>query len=149
MLEANSAFTDLVKAGNRIKFTGTNRDPIKREVASAGLPEVRIIMTGSTPHPGNTSASSRDTVTFEVQVSSGDQRLDAVHLPLRWVIFRALAGAYTALGTIEWNSKAFVKNVLPQTVGDGVSDADLNRGIQGWSAVWAVEIDCWFDTSDL
>ena len=149
LLEAREDFTELVKLGNRIKFMGKNREPVKAQIQTGDVPEVRIIVRGSTPHPIRTSNSSTDTVIFELQASSGDQRLDAYHNPLRWACFRAFAHVYDALKNLTWKDKTFVKNAKPTAVTDGVSQQDLDRGIKGWSAIWAVEVDLWFDTSDL
>lgn len=146
ILEADGGFRDLVPIGNRIKFSGRDREPMKENVSEADLPEVRIIITGSRPHPKRTSSSHCDTVTVEIQVSSGDQRLSYMHNPIRWVVYRAMSEIETELRhRCRWNGQKIAKVAAPTKVSDGVSTADLNRGIKGWSAVWACDVELWFE----
>lgn len=153
ILEADADFVAIVKPGNRIKFMGLARDPIKEQVSGADLPEVRIVVSSSSPHQKGSSNMTTDRVTFEIQVSSGDQRIDKWHLPLKWIVFKAMARArmkWTQLGTqIKWNGGRFISEVKAATATEGVSQTDLNRGIMGWSAVWAVEVEMFFALSDL
>ena len=154
ILEARSDFTSLVRPSNRIKFTsiGTRRSPIKEQVSTADLPEVRIIVTGSQPAARGSSCSAFDMATYEVQVSSGDQRLDDPHLPLKWAIMRAMLRERTILETLQaltWNGRRFVVGIKPTSVREGVTEADLNRGIHGWAGVWAIDVEMAFRTADL
>lgn len=149
MLEDHVGFSSLVKAGNLIRFSGKSRDPIKAEVSDADLPEVRVVARGGTPHIQRTSNSSSMLERFEVQIATGDQRLTAALFPVKWEVYRALAGWSAALGSLTWKTKTFVKLARPMDVSDGVSEDDLRRGIEGWSSIWAIEIHMWFDTTDL
>jgi len=150
LLEASPQFCALVKAGNRIKFDHEFRSPVKAEVSSADMPEVRIVITSSTPGPNNTSCSHRDTVKWEIQISTGDKRMTSMLFPLRWVIFRAMADASRVLlQTVDWHGEKFVKTCRPASVSDGRSQSDLNRGIVGWASLWAIETDLWFSTSSV
>ena len=150
ILEQNSRFTALVRPGNRIRFAGDDRDPIKEDVSTSDLPEVRIVVSASTPRAHRTSSSHSDLVRLEIQVSSGDQRIDAMHLPLKWAVFCAMADAEPKLReSVVWKGQNIVKLARAVTVNEGVSRADLNRGIIGWSAVWAVELELWFGRTTL
>lgn len=150
LLEQDSEFGTLVKPGNRVKFTGKNREPLKEEVGTSDLPEVRIVPTGSTPRQHGSSCSYVDTVTFEVQVASGDQRLDAYHLPLKFIVMRLMYRVQEFLKErVIWNNEQVVQVARPVSVREGYSEADLNRGIVGWSAVWGVEVQLWWKRSTL
>ena len=145
VLESDTDFCSVVPSGNRIKFMGADREPVKRDISEADIPEVRVIVTGSAPHPKRTSSSHSDTVTLEIQVSSGDQRFSAMHNPLRWILFRALRNIEDELRRrCFWNGENPVKLAKPTQVRDGVSQSDLDRGIKGWSAMWTCEIELWF-----
>ena len=82
LLEVHKGFTDLVRLKNRIKFSGTDRSPLKDEVLTADLPELRLICSRMTPHIQRTSSSGSVEMTFEVQVSTGDQRVTELLFPV-------------------------------------------------------------------
>lgn len=149
MLSEHVGFMTLVKKKNLITFSGKNRDPIKSEVSTGDLPEVRVLPRGGVPHIQRTSNSSSMIERFEVQISSGDQRVGAVLFPVKWEVYRALSGWAAALQALLWKSKTFVKLARPIDVSDGVAEDDLRRGIEGWASIWSVEIHMWFATTDL
>ena len=151
LLEAHQGFVNLVPANNRIKFTGDLRAPIKDQISTADLPEVRIVPTGGEAHLKRTSNSSSVLKRWEIQVSTGDQRVDYTKgvFAVEWEILIALQDWITALKAITWTSKPFVVTAKPATVREGVTEADLNRGIKGWSALWACEVEMFFQTSDM
>lgn len=145
-----------VRPKNMITFTGDLRAPIKDQVSDADLPEIRIILSGSRPGEHGSSNTTFDTAVYEIQVSSGDQRLDHQHLPLKWAIFRAMRRALAVpdggegrLQALRWNEKRFVVDSRAVAVTEGVSQADLDRGIKGWFAVWSYEVKMFFATVDL
>lgn len=152
LLEAWTGFTDIVPVGNRVKYTagvpGTLQ--IKQEVADADLPEVRIVPTGMITHYSMDSAHDGLWAEFQIEVATGDTRIDAVLFPLQWEIYRALAGASAALNALEWNGKAgFALSLVADVISEGVSDTDLSRGIKGWSAVWSCRVHMAFTHTDL
>lgn len=149
MLEAHSGFTDLVLVGNRIKFSGTAaRSPQKPEISDADLPEVRVVQTGLHPHLQRTSNGSSLVTRWAVQIASGDQRMPAL-MDVQWAIYRALMGWETHVQALQWESKEFVTVCRPLEVKVELTDRRANRGIRGWSDVWAGEVIMWFATADL
>lgn len=142
-------FARLVDEHNIITYTGADRSPDKDQITESDLPEVRILLAGSLPGQHASSCMSGDTVTYEIQVSTGDQRLDALHLPLKWEVFRALRQCEPRLRLLEWNGKPFVLSAMAISVSEGVANADLNRSIIGWSAIWACQVRMYFTTLDL
>jgi len=139
-----------VKPQNMVTLTGGNRAPIKAEVQAADLPELRVILRGSQPNSIGSSGMTGETVVFEIQVSSGDQRLDAQHLPLRWAIFRAMRKSLAkTLDSLQWNGKSFIVQASASEVRDGWSEEDLNRGIKGWASIWTCPLTMAFATGDL
>lgn len=149
MLESHAGFMSLVKVGNLIRFTGKNRDPVKSQIGPADVPEVRLIPRGGIPHVQRTSNSSSMLETFEVQITSGDQRVDVALFPVKWQVLKALAGWAAVLGALTWKGKTFVRLTRPTGVADGVAEEDLRRGIVGWASIWTVEVHMWFTTTDL
>lgn len=150
-LEAHRGFRDLVRDGNRVKLSGRDRSPIKEQAQAGDLPEVRIVATGVTPHLNRTSSKSSVMVSFEIGIATGDQRLDAGVFPVAWEIIRALSAEETTpkLVALKWDGATFVVTAKAGAVNVGASDVDLNRGIVGWSALWAVELELWFPTASI
>lgn len=148
LLEASEAFTDMVPVSNRIKFTGLDRDPIKRAVSTSDLPEVRVLPVSSLPHPWRTSCSHSDLCQYEVQIATGDQRVSEYLFPLKWIVFQSLWSMESYLReNVVYESANIVRLARPVSVRTGVSQADLNRGIRGWSAIWAAEVELWFSAT--
>lgn len=142
-------FVGMVRVGNRIKFSGELREIIKEEVSTQDLPEVRLITMDAVPHLQRTSNSTSTLMALMWQVSTGDQRFDAMLFPLKWEMLRAMSGWEAVLGVLTWNDKVFAKLYRPQTAADGELQADLKRGIKGWSIIWSCTVELWFTTTDL
>ncbi len=141
-LEAHRGFRDLVKEGNRVKFTGRNRDPLKEQVSVADLPEVRIVVASTPLDLNATSSTSFVTAVYEVGIATGDQRIDAVLFPVMWEIIRALSQEELGarMKSLEWDAATFVVTTEVGMASIGTSDVDVNRGIKGWSVVWPVSV---------
>lgn len=156
MLESHTGFTGLVRTGNRIKFSGAGRDPMKSEILSADLPEVRIVPAGGPPMLMRTSSSGSVVKRFQIQIATGEQRTDQTEslFAVEWEIIKAMHGWEAVLGALEITigegesavDVAFVKRCTAGEISEGVTDTDLNRGIRGWSAVWSCEVEMWFPT---
>lgn len=150
LLERRTEFSDLVRHGNRIKYTSdTNRDPEKREVASADVPEVRILPTAWQPHLQRTSNSSTGWIEFSIQLASGDWRANKFILPVMWAVWRAMSNWKSVIGNKTWNNEGFVIHLRPNDAAVGVSDINLDRGINGWSTIWSCRVELVFATADL
>lgn len=142
-------FASTVKVGNRVKFTGDLGIKIKKEIATADLPEVRLISSSAAPHLQRTSNGTSVIATYEWQISTGDQRLDAVLFPLKWAMLRAMSDWQATLRALTWNSKTFVRLLRSGLAADGELESDLTRGVKGWSIIWSCTVELWFTTVDL
>ena len=154
LLEADSDFTELVKAGNRVKYSTVDGveprvKPVKEIMQDADLPEVRIVSVSAEPHLQRTSNGSSMQRTFSLQIATGDLRYSEKLWPVEWAALRALSRWAETLLALTWNGKTFVKLVRPGAISEGRAESDLNRGISGWSTIWAITVDMWFTTSDL
>ena len=149
MLDSHTDFQELVKKGNMIRFSGKNRDPVKAEISVSDVPEVRLVPMGGTPHLQRTSNSSSVLEKFEIQLSSGDQRVDYALFPVKWAIYRAMSDWATILEALTWKGRTFVKLARPMSTADGVTESDLRRGIDGWASIWSIEVHMWFANTDV
>ena len=149
MLESNAEFCRLVKEGNRIKFDGVNRDPIKGQITDSDFPEVRIVPTGGETNLENTSGSGSITKNFDIQVSTGDQRLPYRLFPVEWCILKASLSWWEKIKSLTWQDQLFVRDARPVSISEGVSEADLNRGIKGWATVLSFTVEMQFHTATM
>jgi hypothetical protein len=149
MLEASDAFCELVPEGNRIKFYGEKRAPQKDTVMADDLPEVRIVSMQSTT---TLTAASNLTATvrrFQIEIASGDQRFNTILFPVEWEVYLALLSWRETLGALKWADKQFVTRASLVQEQEGKTTVDLLRGIKGWTAIWAIDVAMYFNTSDL
>ena len=137
-----------IRSGNRVSFLN-KRHAFKEEVQAGDLPELRLVPTGGTPHIFRTSNSSSCVRRWEIQVSTGDQRVNVKLLPIEWYVFEAMHGWEAVLAELTWCGKKFVKRCMPLTIQSGISNADLSRNVIGWATVWGCEIEMFFSSSDL
>lgn len=147
LLEAHTFFTEIVRKANRIKFD--TEDNLKAEVSNKDLPEVVIGTTTFDLNYDRTSSSSSLTKRFEVLVSSGSEDLTEAFFQTEWEIIRAFASWRDLLPALTWDGDKFVTDARLISGTEGLSDSALNRGIQGWTAILAIEVDMWFTTTKL
>lgn len=155
LLEDSEEFGRRVAEGNRIKYIkdGDNtRDPEKDQMSTADFPEVRLVPAGIFPHLQRTSNSSSIVARYAIEIRSGDKRLNEAHFPVIWAVYRAMAPWAARLRELTWNDGDVFIN-LARPVGDVIEDmergGDVSRGIEGWFAIWTVEVSMWFQTSAL
>lgn len=149
MLEADTDFSALIPAKNRIKLYGTNnRYPYRDNVNEAGIPEVVVEPIKIEPQIWTTSDKSKVVATWVIRVATGDQRWTSL-FNVMWDIYKALANWQATLQALTWNSKAFVVSCESVEAEQTVNNKDANRLIKGWATVWACTTEMWFDTTDL
>lgn len=153
LAEASAPLTDTVKLGNRIRFDHTDYfNPIKEEVSDADLPELVLVATATSGNMHETSSSSRINVQYEWLIATGDMSVVNALLPVTWYLWAAMANWREQLGALRWPAAAtdgFVKRTQFLSANTGLTDSQRNRGIVGWSSVWAIEVEMHFATSDL
>ena len=147
ILESNSAFTDLVPARNRIDFTGTSRDPEKRQATTSDYPEVRIDEWNAAPWAFRDSTCSTFTKGYEISVKTGEKRLQDMH-NVEWEIWRSFNSWIPTLDSKTWETSGtrFTINCRPLGTEQSLQDRELDRGTRGWSVVWRCEIFMTFVT---
>lgn len=151
LLESDNAFNDAVKVGNRIKFTDDNErtNKLKQAVVTADMPELAVVITGIDAALFNTSSSSKFILTFSLIINTGDFQLDRIALDVNWILYCNLAKWKGTLSAVEWCNERFVKRVdfISNAIGQTV--AERNRGINGFSSVAQIVVECHLKTSNL
>lgn len=138
--------------GNLIRFDSKDdSDPLsaKKNLSAADTPELLLTIDATTTNIRNTSSSSLLTRSFAWQVSSGDLRYTEKMAHLEWALFCAMCDWPAKLCSLQWKEKGFVKAARIVGVQTGISNTELNRNIKGWAAIWRIEVDMYFQTSDL
>lgn len=154
MAEISTPLQSLIKAGNKIKFSNPNnptvRGPVKDQVNVSDLPELVLSTIGSTT--ANIHASSSTTQIqreYSWILSTGDFRTNYLLFPVQFAIYSAMTNWMGNLTALMWRENQFVKRCNYITLQEGLSNPQLNRGIKGWSSLWACSVDMHFRTSDL
>lgn len=147
-LEAREDFTDLVLPANRIKFTGTKRDPWDRLANVRSFPAVAIVPTQSLSKLAADSDTTDVEKSFGVHVGGGGQRVGDL-FDVEFAVLRAMAGWKTTVGAVQWNGRDCVLDCSLFEHPESLDQPLIERGIRGWSCVWAGRLWLSFVTDDL
>lgn len=139
VLEKHKGLTDLVKVGNRIKFTerGFGLRPEKDNIMDGDLPELLLVPANSQTQLFATSSSTQAIQEFELRFTTGDQRIDQLHFPLKWQVM-------IALSKCQKLNLPFVKRLGIDSFTETTDDPEANRGKKGWSARILISVEMWF-----
>ena len=149
LVEANAALNELVLLRNRLRYD-RDRDPEKRIVTDADLPELALVSAGVAGNMWNTSSTSMLMRRYNFIVTTGDFRITERLLPVEWALFRALHGWKSILSSLVWNSEHFVKRVNLLDIQEGILRPDDRRyGPRGWATVWGIEVEMHFSVRSL
>ena len=146
LIESNEELTELVKLNNRIRFE--DRDPMKDEISTSDLPEIRLVPVGGSSSQGISSSQDRLIKRFRIDISSGTQDVSEL-FELEWRLFCALSPWQEVLYGLTLNGCKFVIACRGLSIREGITQSDLNRGIRGWSSMWECEIEMFFNKSSL
>ena len=141
-------FEELVRPGNRIRFDGPNRDPVKDAVATSDLPELTLFTEGLSAMLCNTSSTSKVVRRYTWALASGDLRLATLHA-VEWALFVSMLRWRDVLTALIYEGSHFVKRADFTSVVEGRSTSEQNRNIAGWSALWRCEVEMHFPTNKL
>jgi hypothetical protein len=151
LAEASVPLTALVKPGNLIKYNkAQDRSPIKEEIAVADMPELLLTSVGTSDIKSHSSScGSGITRQYQWLLTTGDFRINFKLYPVQWALFAAVIAGESAIAALKWNNKPFVTRMMWSGLSEGLSNAELNRGIKGWSSLWTFQIEMNFTTADL
>lgn len=149
-LEADNSVNDfpsLVAVGNRIKYTGADRSPEKRQHAAADFPDVRLKPRGGPYFSPGRGASSRTTFLvkrWSLEIATGDQRVDGDErlFAIQWAALQAIVDADN-LGLDFVQNVSFVDEA--QDV-EGVEQIDGDVRLNQWAVVLVIEVVMNIDT---
>lgn len=140
--ESVSELTDLVKAGNRIKFD--RRDCVKATVQDGDLPEVILVPRAVVGNLTSTSSSVSFEVSFDWLISTGDYRVAYRIGPVIWHLYRAMVRFQSDVSKVLYNGSPFTNGCFLNSGTIGESDAERNRGIKGFSSALSFTVKMHF-----
>lgn len=151
LLEAKSTFTNAVAENNRIKLFGQNaRRPEKDSMMEKDVPEVMIYPGGASYWNNRDSSGASINRMFSIQITSGDRLVDTGKFyEVEWAISRAMYD-YDSLLKKDYIDPSTelteqpVKRIDIPSAEEGLNDAELNRDLKGWTAVWQADVTMWF-----
>lgn len=146
MQGANNPLVEMIKPGNVVNY-GTlsefDRNITKDAVASADMPELRLIDEGGNTnfHANSSGAEYKQSLTLICQ--TGDMRYGMFASRINWYILCNFCkdGAWkTALSGLTWNGTEFIKNIDIVPIQIGMSNPERGNGIAGWTVIWRMII---------
>lgn len=151
MAEETPQIANHVKLGNMVRHDDPElRSRPKPKASSADLPELALGLAGIDLADWDVSSTESQIVRrYTWRIHSGDWRVQQIHY-LQWTLWSALRGWREQLTALTWGASEthYVRGVRMLAAEEGES-VPTNRGIDGWLALWDVQIHMRFKSSEL
>ena len=143
-------FTDLVpdRTRNRIKFTRSDKNPIKELSSRADTPAVTVWGLRIKAQGRPASNSDFMQLQWEILVRTAEQPF-GVFYDLQWAIIRQLLAWDARVKAITWGSENPFKIMKTLGCEDSLLDERRNKNLRGWTAAWVGTTDCWLSHVNL
>jgi hypothetical protein len=138
---ADARVAEQVKANNVVTWDNT-RGPIKERLTTADLPELQLRAGTLAVNLGSKSCGTELTRAYSLVLNTGEQQLSVNLYPLEWALIGVayrLKFEYLLSGLL-YKKRSFVTDCNIVSAEAGLSSADDNRGITGWTALWTLEV---------
>jgi len=167
VLEASNAFTALVPARCRVKYTDAGavlatRYPERDARQPDKYPQVAIVAEGGPTDTYWSSDGTRVGAYFQIWVRTGDRRLcylqDGIYqgvFPVQWAILRAMMNWKAVLAPLTWGGVAgFITHCAPDDRKEKIEPPRTEEQKApfkdaGWTLAWQGKVDMWFQSSTL
>lgn len=143
LLEAQSIFTNLVKAGNRIKYSGDREFPSKPTAQHADLPEAELIPAEGVEEISFSSSHVRLQRDYHLILKTNSTRLNHKLFPLEWACLKIL---YSGADTLNLS---FIKAFRLIGSDPNIYDQVISRGRPGWFSVLTINVQAVIPITDL
>lgn len=148
LLEANEEFTSLVKLGNRIRFDGSVRNPLKERVSNADFPEVILVMVGGEINQKFSSTSVQITKTFRVMVNSGTLKASVHLFPIEWAALKAIHAGMDTLN-LSFVKRLRIGNVEYSLLDSRTENPSAKNSVIQWVGVLDLVVDMVIPITDM
>lgn len=149
ILEAHTPFTAMVRAENRIKWTGDIRHPIKPMAGPSDSPQVMILAAGGKVPDSYVSGSMRARKRFRVLIATDEKRFDQVgtegvgssNWPVEWECIRAFSALLDTTVSLTWGAaaNAFSVRFSATEQQSRLGDPESRESIPGWATIWEMD----------
>lgn len=152
MVERNPEIEKLVKVGNRIQLNKDN--DYKLQIAQNDTPELLLLPMGGVGNIRCSSSTTEFIRKYTWVITSGRLAISPIYDPLSWELFRSLVdwdleGTLMGLRWPEEATCSFVMRATAIEVTEGLQRDMEERGINGWTGIWSVDVQMRFSTADM
>lgn len=148
--ERNTALTDYLRPGNRIKYDLAIGG--KQQINDNDIPELALVSTGMKCNLLDTSSTSQITKDYTWYLTTGEYEINKYLNPITWELVRAMVDWEKFLCPLTWPEGSDYHYIIRAEVmeGDeGTAMSASNRNINGWAAALNIDVVCAFRTSDM
>lgn len=146
-MQNNPKLQKHISSRNFIDFK--NASSRKRQISSADLPEIMLIVTGMSDSEDRTNSSNYGIdVEYSIVITSGSEVVVKT-LEIAWQLYRTLRPWCKRLSQLEHDGEKFVHGVVFEASEVGLDDTEANRGLSGWVTVWPITVEMMFKKSTM
>lgn len=147
MVERNRELKKLIPEGNRIRYQ--HESELKEQPNFADRPELQLLSGGGSFGGRDNNTSRSVTKEFVWGITTADFRVNQLFNKVSWELFRSMSDWECVLCNLSWCNCRFVQNFRLISAEDSLLMTQLDKGLDGWSSLWQVEVDCGFLIRDL
>jgi len=145
-------FKDSKVNGKKYTWVSWNssRDPEPERPTESEVPELQLRPSGGGGLIGADSAHTDFQMNFDLLINTGDRRLGYLMFPVLWDVLHILHQLkYVVLDDLEWNGESYFQSLEIVSTSMGLSNAELNRGFEGWTAMFQMQAFLQFSRTEL
>lgn len=149
LFEDDTRFCQLIPPANRVRYDKNDRMPLKNDIAAADLPEFMVVDYGGPINLNHSSSSAKVVRNYSAILNTGDYRINEFTNVLTWLMLCNIDTWQSKLALCKWFDRSFAKVLRITEATTGESVPQRNRKINGFTAVWSLEVECYFQKSHL
>ena len=138
MADRNKSLTSMIKLNNKEsydKWIG-----FKTDVSTADFPELALVVDGGSTNFQWSSSHSQFTRMYSWSLTTGNFTICNYHCIL-WELYRAMVDWDKVLCSLQWDGSQIVTNAAIAELTEGTLRIEQNRGIRGWSSIFAIDVE--------
>ena len=128
---------------NVIAFNETKNNPVPDVTDESSLPQILQLASGNQTLLVASSTHCDVSKTYRLELNSGAHNVVNVLLPLEFALICTLLNLNFSgvLESLEWKSQTgWATDLEIVAVAEGRSNLVANRGIEGWTAIWDINL---------
>lgn len=127
------------------------RDPRVETPSRGDYPKITIKMTTGAVQLGNSSCNTDVSLTFTIEIDTGDRRLGVDQFAAQFAVIAALTyeRVNATLSQLKFNGNSYVREIFVAEVIANLFEGRDHQGTAGWQSVYTVQTDCHFPSDYL